>query len=1163
MEERIKREPEDFLVPENTVKTDKEEPEFIGREIKDTIKGDTNEDESISIDFSKIKSIFKKKNEKKKENRPAPSKHQLPQHENLSVKESVKEEDEVSIDFKKIKDIFKKKGKQKTASQHSELKKNDEEITFDFKRITEYTKKNAKWLVPLVLILIPLTLSTYFRMQPMTLSITEDWAKNQVNSYYKSMIAQQINQQYPNLPPQNREVLVNKEFNNFLEENKDMVKQQTIALSQQFKSKFQDNTGQTYLSDIDSYYWYAEARNYLNYGQLGDSYNEMGERIFSLRNGRYGLSITHIPFHPVFGAWTFKIANFLNKDISLMGVFCWLSAIIIGLSIIPAFFIGRRITGGNIGGFFAAMLIALNSALLGRTTSRTADTDPHNILFPLLILWMFIESFEAKDLKKKIFFGGLGGFLSGVYTITWMGFWYVIDFILAAILIYFVYLVIINAKRLKYNIKQYLKINEIKNTLLTGGTFFFSTALFITLFSGFNKFINLFIAPSDAIRMKQVAISTVWPNVLTTVAEFNVIDLSGIINQMGGKLLFWLALMGLILMLTYQSKRKSVSIGYLIISGVYYLIILGMREKLNDPITFVILISLPVIVGLVKNIYFNETEIDTKYVILLTIWLAATAYGFTKGIRFAILMVPAFAFALGATVGIVYNYMSSWIAKNIHLNNKVSKLVVMLIICLLLVAPFKDAKSLTQNEVPMMNDEWYDTLTKIKDNTTNAIITSWWDFGHWFFAISERKVTFDGANQGKRIYWVGKSLLTPDEKVTVGLLRMLNCGQEKPTQVIEEFFDNDTVKAIEVLNKMMVLNDKKEAIRLLKNEGLNNEQIAEIIKITYCDDLYDQFYIASEDMVGKAGVWGHFGSWDFRRAKMYQKVSKNKPQGKEILMSEFNLSESQADVIYNEIINNPADQWVSTWPGYQGITGCDQKDNGLECTVSMGQSNAKLIVDLNKMDVYIPANDNKKYYPNSFVYATEDGIEEKTYTENLAGISVVLLPESSQIMITHPEQANSMFTKLFFFNGHGLKCFSKFDERQQIIGGKIQVWKVDFECQQENKVYFLPKEETNETTKDEVHAAHILVSTENMTDEEALELIKSIAENATAENFAELAEQYSDCPSSAQGGDLGWFAKGVMVPEFEQAAFSLNVNEISNPVQTQFGYHLIWLKEKR
>ena len=67
---------------------------------------------------------------------------------------------------------------------------------------------------------------------------------------------------------------------------------------------------------------------------------------------------------------------------------------------------------------------------------------------------------------------------------------------------------------------------------------------------------------------------------------------------------------------------------------------------------------------------------------------------------------------------------------------------------------------------------------------------------------------------------------------------------------------------------------------------------------------------------------------------------------------------------------------------------------------------------------------------------------------------------------------------------------------------------------------------------------------------------------ALAKKFAELAKANSDCPSKAQGGDLGEFTRGRMVPEFEKAAFALPVNAISEPVKTQFGWHLIMTTKK-
>ena len=89
----------------------------------------------------------------------------------------------------------------------------------------------------------------------------------------------------------------------------------------------------------------------------------------------------------------------------------------------------------------------------------------------------------------------------------------------------------------------------------------------------------------------------------------------------------------------------------------------------------------------------------------------------------------------------------------------------------------------------------------------------------------------------------------------------------------------------------------------------------------------------------------------------------------------------------------------------------------------------------------------------------------------------------------------------------------------------------------------------------EVRASHILVNTE----EEALELKKKIK---TAEDFARYAAECSNCPSGSAGGDLGFFGKGMMVKPFEDAVFLLPVGVVSDPVKTQFGWHLILVTEK-
>jgi peptidyl-prolyl cis-trans isomerase C len=93
-------------------------------------------------------------------------------------------------------------------------------------------------------------------------------------------------------------------------------------------------------------------------------------------------------------------------------------------------------------------------------------------------------------------------------------------------------------------------------------------------------------------------------------------------------------------------------------------------------------------------------------------------------------------------------------------------------------------------------------------------------------------------------------------------------------------------------------------------------------------------------------------------------------------------------------------------------------------------------------------------------------------------------------------------------------------------------------------------------TEEEVHARHILVETED----EANDILAQIKAGA---DFATLAKEKSKDPGAADGGDLGYFTKDQMVPEFADVAFKMYPGQLSNPVKTQFGWHIIKVEDRR
>lgn len=910
--------------------------------------------------------------------------------------------DEV-IDFSKVsqklKGLFDKK---KTSHQtvQSSAKSDDDSLSIDMHKVKSSIKKHARWLIPLACILFAVFVSAYLRTMPQRMPAADDWAQNTIHNYYQSLIRQQIDEQYPYLPEQNKQAMVDKEWQKFLSENKGNLAAQQATLSEQYREGFKDDQGTLYLLGIDPYYYYRQTKNVLENGIPGTGYFEDGTIKDDFRLAPIG-GAADWNFHNWFSAQWHRFMNIFG-DFPLMYTFFFVGTLISALTVIPGFFIGKKLSKSNVGGFFVAFLLAVSSFFVARTTGESSDTDVYTVFFPVLITWLFLEALNAKDKKWRLIWGSLAGFATGLFAFAWTGWWYIALFLLATLAFQIGY----NLFTQRKNVTAALKSKETKESLMLLGVYAIVLSIFVNIFTSFNDFIKLLSGPFKFINIKAVAVNSFWPNIRTTVAELNVVSLQHVITTLGGKLLLALAVLGIIILAFRKNEH-------------------GQREP--------------------------------HLAFLIALWLAASLYGTTKGVRFILQATPVFAIAVGVCMGLIWYYASQWVSKELKLNKAITMVIVFLLLSILLIDPARAGYGQAYGSVPSMSDGWYDALTKIKNEAPeNIVITSWWDFGHWFKAVAERPVTFDGGSQTPwGAYWVGKSLLVENEKSTVGILRMLNCGQNTAFDELDKIL-NDTPKSVQLLNNIVVL-DKNDALLKLKQAGLTEAEAAGVAKYTHCDNPPQDFYITSEDMVGKAGVWGHFGSWDFDRAVMYLDTSKmNREKAIPYLVEKFNLTPEEAEQIHAEIRSTDADRWISPWPGYPiGIQGCEKlPENKLHCPASIQGKNFIINVDL--ADHSAKFESQNEIYPNSLVYADQNGIVEKKFSGNTAGFSMVLIPTGSEyvFLAADPSQAHSMFTKLFFLQGHGLKCFSKFDETQNINGGKIITWKVDYNCMQHNNAFF-------------------------------------------------------------------------------------------------------------
>ncbi len=959
-----------------------------------------------------------------------------------------------------------------SSHEHSKEDSKDE-IKFDFSKVKKiFNPKVINVLVLILLILIPVILTAHVRLQSEKLVATEGWARSSVENYYKNQIAQSVNAQYPNLPTTQRTQLIDKQYLEFQKTNKDQIDAQVVQTAEYFKTGFQyqeNNNTYTFLGDLDSYFYLRQARNLEEKGTICDEVIE-GKCIDTYIIAPLG-GETSTSMHPYGIIYTQKILSIFNSKINLMQAAFYLPIILAMIAAIAAFFIGRKLMN-NTAGFFAAMFIALNPLFISRTAG--SDTDIWNIMFPLLIIWVVLEVFDSKKLWKKITLTALAGFLLGAFSFAWVGWWYIFDFILAALIGYLVFEVI--KEYLKNKKITKLATKEIKDIGIIIGVLIISTIIFVSLFTNWITFVGAFTSPLHLQgNLKAAAHADLWPNIFTTVAELNEANIPTIISQItsGMNILFPLALLGILFTLV---KRKPDFKEYLIIGAaviVYFALISTSAMNMN-PIIYLLILMIPVAIVVLMLLKEKESVVDVKMAFLLTIWFVGMIYASIKGVRFILLLIPAFSIAVAVAIGYIYQYFDRIFSQDLKIPEIVSKIGVFLLLCLILIAPIQMGKSAGESYMPSMTAGWWDSLSKIRqESKPDAIINSWWDFGHWFKYVADRRVSLDGVTQNHpNAHWLGLALQTNDPNKSVAILRMLDCGSNNAFIEIDKK-NNDTEISENIVSEIIMMS-KDNAKKYLLAKGYTSQEADTILSYTHCTPP-DDYFITSEDMVGKAGVWAHFGLWNFDRAFVINNVKPlSADKGIALLQKQFNYTTEEAERIYYDVqaltTDREMNDWIAPWPSYaSGLMSCSNVSEMVLCDLNIGiggnaQQNyviQRAVINLTNpgtsqilVGVY-DRTSNAKIGESiaAFDQVVIAGKELKKYQVDNAtiGLSMLLdVQENNNVttyraLVSDPALIDSTFTKLFYLEGRYAPQFEKFSDMTDITGTRIIVWKVNWD----------------------------------------------------------------------------------------------------------------------
>ena len=413
----------------------------------------------------------------------------------------------------------------------------------------------------------------------------------------------------------------------------------------------------------------------------------------------------------------------------------------------------------------------------------------------------------------------------------------------------------------------------------------------------------------------------------------------------------------------------------------------------------------------IKNTVTNDKWLT--FIVLLAAFMAAVPLAEINGILGAGLFLAIAAIGLITIYALKSNSTSS---KGIP----IKKYVAIIAIVLALITPaICGAYQTSENVVPGTSDSMWNAMTWINENTDeDTVITSWWDFGYLFEIAADRQVTFDGGSQsGERAFWLGQAMTTDNLELSAGIFRMLDTTGDKAVEAAVNV-TNDSGKATDMIIDILPKTSGDAQKTLQDKYGLSSADAKNIVQYTHPKNPRPVIFVASSDMLQKAGWWSYFGAWDFdnQTSENYnyyvpteQVEVKAGSTGKLSLLDDGGMT-------VNAVIQRGNGNNSTT-----AYTEAVYSDSGKQIMINDTPYNPLNISDIIVIeDGYLMKNESVK------------GVENANYTLFLMGQNNQYTP----ILISN-ELSNSMFTQLYLLGGSNQNIFEPVHSENGVMLFKI------------------------------------------------------------------------------------------------------------------------------
>jgi dolichyl-diphosphooligosaccharide--protein glycosyltransferase len=329
------------------------------------------------------------------------------------------------------------------------------------------------------------------------------------------------------------------------------------------------------------------------------------------------------------------------------------------------------------------------------------------------------------------------------------------------------------------------------------------------------------------------------------------------------------------------------------------------------------------------------------------------------------------------------------------------------------------AYQISYEAAPGTSDPMWNAMQWINETQSNdTVITSWWDFGYLFEIAADKQVTFDGGSQtGSRAFWLGKAMSTDNLDLSVGIFRMLDTTGERSTEFLVNI-TGDSGNSVDILLDILPKSSDDAQKTLVDKYKLTSQQASDLVKLTHPSNPRPVIFVASSDMLTKAGWWSYFGSWDFKNqsSENYNYM---------VPTSTVEVKPGQS----SEYIFSNADGAITKMDIHRG-----SGNNSTTAQMDFLRADTGQQVKINDT-VYNP-------YNASNIVVIEDGQLMKN--ESIKGaekgnFTIFLVGNKDQYtpFVIHNELSNSMFTRLYLLGGAGQDQFTNVHNEPGVMLFKV------------------------------------------------------------------------------------------------------------------------------